>query len=249
MAHSAQMKFFELVYKYFPEHFQGRVIDIGSLDINGGPHQLFTAKQYVGVDLAPGPNVDLVSRGEDVDFPSGSFDVAMSSECFEHNENWQASFINMHRLTRPGGLVIFSCATLGRPEHGTSRSDGGFSAPFVVKEGSEYYRNVSELRAVTAAARLPFSMFWTLLEPLHCDLFFVGIKRGSTPRAKATLQEFRRDADKTFSKGYVPPNSRRIRSRRKLRLLIASHQAVTPLIFLGSLISKIPRPENRLLRN
>lgn len=97
------MLFFGDVVAAFPGHFAGRVLDIGSLDINGGPHTLFTSAEYVGVDLGSGPNVTHVGRGEDLTLPDGRFDVAMSSECFEHNRAWRATVSNMIRMTRRGG--------------------------------------------------------------------------------------------------------------------------------------------------
>ena len=80
-------------------------MDIGSLEINGGPHLMLKAQEYVGVDLAKGFNVNLVSRGEDVALPSNYFDASISSECFEHNPNWRSTLHNMTRMTRRGGLL------------------------------------------------------------------------------------------------------------------------------------------------
>jgi SAM-dependent methyltransferase len=137
------MEFFKVVFEVFPEHVAGSVIDIGSLDINGGPHRLISPSRYVGVDLGEGPNVDLVERGEELGFASAEFDVSMSSECFEHNPHWRATLHNMVRMTKPGGLIVFTCATTGRAEHGTSRSDGGASAPLATQIGQEYYHNVT----------------------------------------------------------------------------------------------------------
>ena len=136
LAHPAQMEFFRLAIQHFPHHLSDRVIDSSSLDIDGGSHREINASECVGVDLAPGANVDLVSREEDFPLPYGPFDVAMSSECFEHNERWEEILKNLHRLAKPGGLGIFSCATVDRAEHGSKRSDRGFSAPFVTAGGA-----------------------------------------------------------------------------------------------------------------
>jgi hypothetical protein len=48
-------------------------------------------------------------------------------------------------MLKPGGLFLFTCATLGRPEHGTSRTTG-FDSPFTsTKEiWKDYYRNITE---------------------------------------------------------------------------------------------------------
>ena len=48
-------------------------------------------------------------------------------------------------MLKVGGLLLFSCAAPGRPEHGTTRTSKGDS-PFT----NDYYRNLSEddIRAV-----------------------------------------------------------------------------------------------------
>lgn len=48
MAHADQMHFFTNVIARFPNHFMGRVLDVGSLDINGGPQILVSPKEFVG---------------------------------------------------------------------------------------------------------------------------------------------------------------------------------------------------------
>lgn len=179
MAHVQQAEFVEIVRQHLPRFFTGTsVIEIGSLDINGSVRSQFSARRYVGVDLAPGPGVDLVSLGHEVDFPSGSFDCAVSLECFEHNPSWAETFVNMLRLTRPGGLVLVSCATTGRREHGTPRS-APESSPFTVARGWSYYRNLRErdfVERVDLAAWLSDWRFMVAHESY--DLYFVGLRTG-----------------------------------------------------------------------
>lgn len=192
MAHSAQMKFFEIAIEFFPREFSERVLDIGSHDINGGPHRLLDCLEYVGVDLGPGENVTLVSRGEDVDLPSNYFDVAMASECFEHNPAWRETVANMWRMLRPGGLLIFSCATTGRPEHGTSRSDGGVDAPLAVISGQEYYANVEKADAEQVARAVCPEQWFVTINPRFQDLYFAAIKPSATARQTRTFRSFKR---------------------------------------------------------
>jgi SAM-dependent methyltransferase len=170
------MFFFSQVLNLFRREFSGRILDIGALDINGGPHTLLQCEKYVGVDVSEGPNVNLVSRGEDLDLPSSFFDVSMSSECFEHNPSWRATFTNMVRMTRPLGLVVFSCATIGRAEHGTSRSDGGFAAPLAVEQGYEYYGNISKREFLEILEKHQFLSYSLWQNFAVNDLYFVGIK-------------------------------------------------------------------------
>jgi 2-polyprenyl-3-methyl-5-hydroxy-6-metoxy-1,4-benzoquinol methylase len=58
---------------------------------------------------------------------AGLFDVVISCEVMEHNPFWVATLTNMIRLLKPGGLLVMSCATIGRKEHGTARSLPGAS--------------------------------------------------------------------------------------------------------------------------
>ena len=176
MAHDQQMRFFSKVIEIFPKSFRGEVLDIGSYDINGGPHELIQPLEYVGVDLSEGPNVTLVSGGQDLELPSNRFDVAMSSECFEHNPFWIATFQNMIRMTKAGGVVVFSTGSTGRERHGTTDSDGGYAAPAAVATGQEFYRNVSKRMVKRAFEATQFSQTWMGYHPITADLYFVGIK-------------------------------------------------------------------------
>lgn len=184
MAHPAQTDFFKRAFDAFPMHFgpnaENGVIDFGSLNLNGGPHDFIETPKYVGVDLEQGPNVDIACSAELVGLPSLSFDASISSECFEHNPFWKETFMQMCRLTRGGGVVIWTCAGIGRPEHGTTRSDGGVTAPFVVKSGLEYYENISAFTAQGAIAIDRWFDRYFFIENFHDrDTYFVGIRKGA----------------------------------------------------------------------
>lgn len=144
MGELKQADFIEIVKRHLPAFFAGaRVIEMGSLDINGSVRGHFSGGTYVGVDLAPGPGVDLVSGAHEIDHPDGSYDVAISSDCFEHNPCWLETFRNMLRLTREGGLVLFTCASTGYREHGTRRS-APEASPLTIAAGWDYYLNLTE---------------------------------------------------------------------------------------------------------
>lgn len=181
MAHLEQTEFFRKIFETFPEIFgadsKQSIIDFGSLNINGGPHEYISNINYVGVDLGAGPNVHLVSPGELVDLPSHTFDAAISSECFEHNPFWKETFMQMCRLTKPNSIVVFTCAGIGRREHGTSRSDNGSSAPLVVEMGREYYKNVSKID-VLESINLDgwFDSFFCFENFKSRDTYFMGIR-------------------------------------------------------------------------
>lgn len=138
MSHPWQLSFVSQIRDDHPKHFyDSKVLEVGSLDINGSIRVFFDHCEYIGVDLGPGNGVDLIAKGEELDFPADTFDTTASCECFEHNEKWAETFLNMVRMTRPGGLIFFTCATTGRPEHGTKRTTPG-DAPYC----TDYYRNL-----------------------------------------------------------------------------------------------------------
>ena len=174
MSHPEQLEFVASVRQRFPGFFTGRrVLEVGSLDINGSVRGMFTDCDYVGVDVAPGRGVDVVAQGQALDYDDASFDVAISCECFEHNPFWLETFVNMRRMA--SALVVFTCATEGRHEHGTSRTSPSDS-PLTVGIGWEYYRN---LTAADFEDALPLADLFTAYEFLvndstH-DLYFVGV--------------------------------------------------------------------------
>lgn len=140
MSHKEQREFFEYAKNLMPEYFNNvSVIEMGSLNINGTVRDFYDTTQYVGVDLDNGPGVDLVCPAQDVDFPDNSFDVAVSAECFEHNPYWKETFLNMHRIASK--FVTFTCASDGRPEHGTTKTTPN-NSPFTLKW--DYYCNLNE---------------------------------------------------------------------------------------------------------
>lgn len=171
MSHQSQLDFVASIKRKFPEYFiEKRVLEIGSLDINGSVRQFFDDCTYIGVDLGEGKGVDLVAHGQDLIFPANSFDVSISCECFEHNPEWVKTFNNMVRMTQ--GLVIMTCATTGRPEHGTRRTSPS-DAPFC----DDYYKNLTEhdIKSSCDLSKFVGYGFSTCDSP--ADLYFWGITK------------------------------------------------------------------------
>lgn len=176
MAHLGQIYFCENVKRQFPQYFKNvSVLDIGALDINGNNRYLFENYTYIGVDLGPGPNVDVISRGH-LYKSDKLFDVVISTECFEHDEFYDLTIKNMYKLLRPGGLFIFTCAAPGRPEHGTLNTSYE-AAPFVC-ELNDYYKNLSEIdiRKIIHVDNLFSEYNFFQRDDIH-DLYFYGVKK------------------------------------------------------------------------
>lgn len=143
MAHFQQLQFVEMVARHMAADWAGlRVLEIGSADINGSVRPFFTHSDYTGVDLAAGPDVDVIGSGDTLALPDDHVDLAISCECFEHNPRWCATFVNMHRMAKAGGVVLVTCASRGRLEHGTTRTRPEES-PGSQSVGWDYYRNLN----------------------------------------------------------------------------------------------------------
>jgi SAM-dependent methyltransferase len=178
MAHIEQQNYLTSIKNRFPAFFKGvKVLDIGSLDINGNNRYLFDDYTYTGIDIGEGANVDIVCRGHE--FKSEyKFDVVISSECFEHDEYWDKTILNAINLLDVGGLLIFTCATDGRAEHGTQRTSPQCS-PFTSRLENDYYMNLNEnlIRAKIDIEK-HFSVFEFQTNTLGmCDLYFFGFKK------------------------------------------------------------------------
>lgn len=177
MAHKEQSDYIASLQSRFLLAFKGeRTLEIGSLNINGTVRNAFTSSEYVGVDVGSGPGVDIVISGHEYDSEK-PFDCCISCECFEHNPFWKETFLNMIRLCKSGGLVVFTCATTGRPEHGTERSTPQDS-PLTIAKGWSYYRNLTEedFQEVFDFDAL-FTDWQFSVNKQACDLYFYGIKR------------------------------------------------------------------------
>jgi SAM-dependent methyltransferase len=177
MAHFQQAEFIKSLKAKFPKHFFNvDVLEIGSLNINGTVRDFFNANRYVGVDVGEGPGVDVVMSGHEYKSEE-PFDCCISCECFEHNPFWKETFVNMIDQCKPGGLVVMTCATTGRPEHGTERSLPQDS-PLTLAKGWSYYKNLTERDFKEAFNFNPFFKDWAFsVNEEACDLYFYGIKQ------------------------------------------------------------------------
>lgn len=105
--------------KEFFDREDGKVLDVGSLDVNGCYKPIFTNGQfqYTGIDLEKGPNVDVViSNPYRYPFKSNNFDLVISGQAFEHIEYFWMTMLEMARVTNIGGFIIIIAPSRG-PEH------------------------------------------------------------------------------------------------------------------------------------
>lgn len=183
MAHKEQLAFVEAVSKLFSSEAMSSmtVVEVGSYDVNGSVRSFFPVKEYVGFDLTEGPGVDKVYDGKNLNWPEKTADLVISCECFEHDQNWRASFQSMFQALKMGGVFVFTCASRGRAEHGTRRTNPTVS-PGTFAVGIDYYKNLTEgdFRAAFHFEDL-FSGHYFFYNRNSRDLYFCGVKSGGPP--------------------------------------------------------------------
>lgn len=171
--HGQQSDFINKVLDKYPEYKTGKnILDCGSLDINGNNRKFFTNLQsYTGLDVGEGNNVDIISRTHEYKTKK-KYDVVMSGEMLEHDEYWRESIQAMITLTKSKGIIILTCATEGRPEHGTTRTSPQ-DAPYI----GDYYRNLTEQDLREVINFDEFVEYGFEVNNEHCDLYFYGVKK------------------------------------------------------------------------
>ena len=105
-----------LVRRYLADRTSIKIVDIGSYDVNGSYKRFFDRPswQYVGVDLVPGPNVDVtLASPYRLPFASHSVDVIVSGQAFEHIEFFWLTWLEMVRVLKPGGLIFLLAPSRG----------------------------------------------------------------------------------------------------------------------------------------
>jgi len=176
-AHDFTLFVKSILYDFFVNK---RVLDVGSGDINGNNNFLFENCEYHGNDVIDAPNVTIVSKTANLPFEDELFDTIISTECFEHDPEYSASLLKIYKMLKPNGLLCFTCASTGRTEHGTTRSQPGCSYGTIgnLEDMKDYYKNLTEID-INEVLDLheSFSIWDTYYNSASCDLYFVGIKK------------------------------------------------------------------------
>lgn len=98
----------------------GRVLELGSLNINGSVKEFFSdAQEYIGIDIQNGEGVDKVLNAHNilVVFKKNSFDTIICCETLEHDINFWVTVSNIHKVLKQGGTLIITTPTFGFPLH------------------------------------------------------------------------------------------------------------------------------------
>ena len=182
--HIEAKEFTLFIKKILNDFFIGKVVlDVGSGDINGNNRFLFENCEYNGNDVIKADNVTIVSKTKDLPFQNNSFDTIISTECFEHDPEYKESLIKIYNMLKPDGLFCFTCASIGRNEHGTRRTSPNDSYGTIgnLEDMSDYYKNLTEMDLnEVLSLNTMFSVWDTYYNNNSKDLYFVGIKKGNS---------------------------------------------------------------------
>jgi SAM-dependent methyltransferase len=99
------------------------VLEVGSRDPHAAARSVvmpLRPAQYIGVDLVPGPGVDVVCSAERLldRFAPESFDVVISTEVLEHVRDWHGVVHNFKAVLHEYSILIATTRSPGFEFHG-----------------------------------------------------------------------------------------------------------------------------------
>ena len=114
--HDTALAFGRSFFDYYWEAGFTLCVELGACDVNGGLRDVRPAGcHYIGLDLSPGPGVDVVVQ-PDARLPlaDACTDIALASSVFEHDGAFWESFLELCRITRPGGIIYLNAPSNGK---------------------------------------------------------------------------------------------------------------------------------------
>ncbi|MFQ3592657.1 MAG: class I SAM-dependent methyltransferase [Gemmataceae bacterium] len=89
------------------------ILEIGSYQVPGQEsignlRPLFSERSYIGLDMRPGPGVDIVGNVEALDFPDASIGTVVAMSTFEHVKHFWRGFDEVRRVLRPDGVFVLA---------------------------------------------------------------------------------------------------------------------------------------------
>jgi SAM-dependent methyltransferase len=106
----------EFINQHFT--FEGPIVEIGSYQTTGQEgfadlRPLFPMTEYIGCDMRMGEGVDQISNAENLSFNSDSIGSILCLDTLEHMRNPFKVLTEIHRVLKPGGIVIISSLMAG----------------------------------------------------------------------------------------------------------------------------------------
>jgi len=129
--HYENRLFWRWCSKEYPQYFNNpsKVVEFGSLNINGSIRHVFNCSDYTGIDWRSGPDVDLVCLAHEVPFAPESIDTVVSASMLEHDPYWEKSLTKMVEVLKRDGLFAITWGAALNDAHCLeSAPDGKFHA-------------------------------------------------------------------------------------------------------------------------
>lgn len=125
----------------------GLGLELGGRDVNGNARHLWPNVTWTGLDITPGPGVDIVADARTWT-PDRSYDLVLCTEVLEHVEDWQSILNTAGKALTEGGYMVITCAGPGRAPHSGREA--------TALHPDEHYRNIdpNELFDALVAAGL-----------------------------------------------------------------------------------------------
>lgn len=96
------------------KEYEAQVLDVGSFDVNGNFRGLILKRgwDYLGLDIVPGKNVDIVSKDlYNFPFSDNVFDIVMSGSTMEHVPEIWRWIPELVRILKPNGMLAIHTHT------------------------------------------------------------------------------------------------------------------------------------------
>lgn len=96
---------------------KGKVLDCGSLNVNGTCRDYFSSTDYVGIDIREGQDVDIIMNAHKLDFPDCEFDTVLCFNMLEHDPRPDCSLLEIYRVLKLGGRFLVAVPSVGYQHH------------------------------------------------------------------------------------------------------------------------------------
>jgi SAM-dependent methyltransferase len=144
---------------------KGRVLEIGSYDVNGNLNAELAGCDHVRLDMRKGPNVDIVANSHNLPFASAvctgsGFDAVVCADTLEHDSAFWVTMKEIRRVLKPGGAIVLCVPYIGFPLH---------------QHPSDYWRfTESSMRELLSDCTDIEVKVWDKKKPYICEVFGAG---------------------------------------------------------------------------
>jgi SAM-dependent methyltransferase len=92
----------------------GPILEVGAYRVQGQEELanlrcFFPGREYIGLDVRPGPGVDRIGDVEELPYPDGSMGTVLALSTFEHVRQFWRGFEEVRRILRPDGALLVAC--------------------------------------------------------------------------------------------------------------------------------------------